>query len=486
MATTADRTTPRRNGTPAAASHADDVMPSHDLDAERGVLGSILMLPDVFDEVALRLDADDFFDDAHQTLYGVFCELRDKQKPIDMTVLVDLLKRTGRFELVGGTKYVSQVFNSVPHASHAVYYADIVRDMAIRRRLLIASMKTAKAAKDAETADDALAEAEAQLGAVSDRAVRQADVKPISDVFRSVMQALQENRASRDEGLPTGFSALDRKLGGGLRRKELVIVAGRPSMGKTALACNIVANVARSENNHVFFVSLEMGSLQIADRFLAAEARVSGYRLVRNELTQEERMNCIACADNISHWALSVDDTPTMKVQQIAAKARRQKRKTGLSLVVIDYLQLIEPDNPRDPRQEQVSKMSRRLKVMARELDVPVICLAQLNRQVESTNDNRPKLSHLRESGAIEQDADIVIFTHRPAYYAAKKSGEHETSAVSESDAELIVGKQRNGEVGVAPVIWFKEFMRFDNIADPRQEKSKHEAFEAWNYNSFN
>jgi replicative DNA helicase len=253
-------------------------------------------------------------------------------------------------------------------------------------------------------------------------------------------------------------------LTGGFHDSELIILAARPSMGKTALAMNIAEHVSMNEDVPVLFVSLEMSSIELADRLLCSVARVNGHRLRNGTITNEDRGRLIEKASIVSRAPLFVDDSPTRMVSEISAAARRILRREGkLGLVVIDYLQLIEPDNPRDPRQEQVARIARRLKGLARELEVPVLCLAQLNRQAEDSKDHRPKLSHLRESGAIEQDADVVMFVHREEYY--RRGEEQEQFA---GQAEIIISKQRNGPVGDIPLIWRKEYTRFEDRAPDR------------------
>jgi replicative DNA helicase len=238
-------------------------------------------------------------------------------------------------------------------------------------------------------------------------------------------------------------------------------------MGKTAFAMNIAENVALKEKKPVLFVSLEMSDIELCRRLLCSAARVNGHRLRNGTISQEDRKKLLDTAGEISQCPLFVDDTPSRTMTEIAANARRLKRKHGLALIVIDYLQLIEPDNPRDQRQEQVAKIARRLKIMARELEVPVMCLAQLNRQAEASRDNKPKLSHLRESGAIEQDADVVMFVHREEYYASNE----EERANAAGRAEIIIAKQRNGPIGDVRLHWFSDFTRFDNAAFEQHEE---------------
>jgi replicative DNA helicase len=264
-------------------------------------------------------------------------------------------------------------------------------------------------------------------------------------------------------GLETGLMDYD-DLTGGLHDSELVILAARPSMGKTALALNIAEHVAiDGAAKPVLVVSLEMSALELGDRILCSRARVNSHRLRNGQLSAEDSRRLVQTAADISRAPLFIDDSPSRNMTEIAATARRLKRQVGLALVVIDYLQLVEPDNPRDPRQEQVARISRRLKGLARELSIPVLCLAQLNRQVEATRDSRPQLSHLRESGAIEQDADVVVFVHREEFYQTNE----EDRERCKGQADLMIRKQRNGPTGDVKLTWLHEFTRFENFQQP-------------------
>ncbi len=248
---------------------------------------------------------------------------------------------------------------------------------------------------------------------------------------------------------------------GGLHGSELVIIAGRPSMGKTALAANIADHVAIGQRLSTLFVSLEMSRLELAERMLCSHGRIDGHKLRNGFISPMDRNKLVEASGNMHEAPLFIDDTPSRTMTEIAATARRLKRREQLSLVVIDYLQLIEPDNMKDPRQEQVARIARRLKGMARELNVPVVCLAQLNRQAEASRDNRPRLSHLRESGAIEQDADVVMFVHRDEYYCTTEEEKQRCAG----QADIILAKQRNGPVGEVKVAWVQNYTRFENLA---------------------
>jgi replicative DNA helicase len=296
-------------------------------------------------------------------------------------------------------------------------------------------------------------------------------VRPVRDVLHESLARI-DARMQRQHaygGLETGFLDYD-DLTGGLHASELVILAARPSMGKTALALNIAEHIAideRGPGQAVLLVSLEMSALELGDRLLCSRARVNSHRLRNGQLNAEDSRRLIQTAADVSRAPLFIDDSPSRNMTEIAATARRLKRQKSLDLIVIDYLQLVEPDNPRDPRQEQVARISRRLKGLARELNVPVLCLAQLNRQVEATRESRPQLSHLRESGAIEQDADVVVFVHREEFYETNKEERDRVKG----QADLMIRKQRNGPTGDIKLTWLHEFTRFENWQQPEYDE---------------
>jgi replicative DNA helicase len=449
---------------PPVTAEILDRQPPHNLEAERGVLGSILLLPDVCDEVALILRATDFYDDANGRLYTHLVALRDLGRRIDATLLVERLRSAGDFELVGGAAYLAEVLRSVPHAANAAHYARIVRDKSTLRSLIHTSTDILREVYDESIEPrEMLNRAEEKIFSIlGDEGTNQTTT--IRDVMLKAMERI-DHRMQHDHatgGIETGFTDLD-TLTGGLHDSELIILAARPSMGKTALALNIAEHVSM-QGSTTLFVSLEMASLELADRLLCSAARVNGHRLRNGTISNDDRKKLVEKAGDLSQAPLFIEDSPSRNMTEIAAIARRLKRQHKLGLIVIDYLQLIEPDNARDPRQEQVARIARRLKGMARELHVPLLCLAQLNRQAEAAKENRPRLSHLRESGAIEQDADVVMFVHRDEYY---ESNEEDRARVA-GEADIIVAKQRNGPIGDIKLVWRSEFTRFENKAIAR------------------
>ncbi len=439
-----------------------------------GALGCILLNPDVCNELALIVREDDFYDDAHRKLYGHMKNMYESGHKIDAMLLVNHLKSAGDFELIGGAAYLAKLANSVPNAAHAKYYAEIVRTKATLRRLIEASSSILRDAYD-ETIEpkELVSQAEQRIFQIQDE--RSANsAASIGDVLKQAMGRIDARMKGEhlDGGVETHFVDFDR-MTGGLHNGELVILAARPSMGKTAFAMNIAEHVALRGSAPVLFVSLEMSAIELADRLLCSVARVNGSRLRNGSISNEDRQRLVKHAMEISRTPLYVDDAPSRTVSEVAAVARRiaqqeasKPTKKRLGLIVIDYLQLIEPDNQKDPRQEQVAKIARRLKMMARELQVPVLCLAQLNRQAEEGKDHTPRLSHLRESGAIEQDADVVMFVHREEYY---HRGEAQQQFAGQ--AQIIIAKQRNGPVGEVELLWEREFTRFVDKAPERHSE---------------
>jgi replicative DNA helicase len=468
MATTF-RTDPGR--APArVSSEILDRLPPHNLEAERGVLGSLMLDPELCDDVALVIRPDDMYADANQKLYTHLLEMHDAGNRIDATLLVERLTSAGDLEAIGGPAYLAELLHSVPHAANAVYYAQIVRDKATLRSLIHASTEILRDAYE-PTVDprEMVSRAEEQIFAVHDK--RSTDhLTSIHDLLVEAFDRI-DARLEHGEGVgvPSGFQDLD-NLTGGLHESEFIVLAARPSMGKTALAMNIAEYVAIEANVATLFVSLEMAKIELAQRMLCSQGRIDANKFRSGYLSKEDRSKLVEASAKLGKAAMYIDDTPARTVTEIAACARRLKRKQNLGLIVIDYLQLIQPDDPRDPRQEQVAKMARRLKALARELKVPLLCLAQLNRQADAGKEgHRPRLSQLRESGAIEQDADVVMFVHREEYYCNSREEAMEKGLVGQAD--LIVAKQRNGPTGDIKLAWFDKYTRFENLSQKPYEE---------------
>jgi replicative DNA helicase len=462
-----DATDKRKKKRQPSAAEILQRQPPYDLEAEMGVLGSILLMPEVLDDIA-ALRPDDFYDDANRKIYEHLRAMVDDGHKIDVTLLVSRLRTAGEYEKIGGPAYIAKLSGAVPNAAHAVYYAGIVTEKAVYRKLIESSTEILRDAYDqAGDARELCAQAEQKVFAIMDGRSAQS-VQSISDVLHEAMDRMEARmRGEHTDGtVESGLTDFD-TLTGGLHNGELIILAARPSMGKTALAMNIAEHASIETHVPTLFVSLEMSGIELADRMLCSLARVNGHRLRNGTISSDDRLRLVKKANEISEAPLFVDDSPSRTVSEIAAAARRIKRREGnLGLIVIDYLQLIEPDNARDPRQEQVAKIARRLKGMSRELQVPMLCLSQLNRQAEDSKDHRPKLSHLRESGAIEQDADVVMFVHREEYY---HRGEERAQYAGQ--AEIIIAKQRNGPVGDVRLTWEADYTRFSNRAPERHSE---------------
>ncbi len=448
-----------------------DRAPPHNLDAEKAVLGSILLVPAMADEVALILRPADFYAEANKQIYQHMLAMHEQGKRVDPTLLTESLKTAGLFESIGGLAYMAELAQSVPTAANAEYYAHIVQEKSTLRSMIFASTEILRDAYTAShKARDLLNAAEERMFAIHDDRWA-GEVKSMKDVLTETFAQIDARAKGELSGVPTGYSKLN-DMTGGFHRGELVILAARPSMGKTALATNIAQYAAVECGICTLFVSLEMSRLELAQRMLCSASEVSSTKFRSNFLTPDDMQKLMQASSELSRSDLFIDDTPSRTVTEIAATARRLKRKKNLGLIVVDYLQLVEPDNDNTPRQEQVAKMTRRLKALARESKVPVLCLAQLNRQAELSKDNRPRLAHLRESGAIEQDADVVLFVHREEYYLSQEQKDSPNFQHLKGKALIIVSKQRNGAVGDVELEWHQDYTRFK---DPGSGGSQYE-----------
>jgi len=468
MATVDRKSGSKPSRKPPVTSEILDRQPPRNLDAEKAVLGSILLLPHVCDDVALVIRPEDFYDEANRCVFQHFIALQSMSRQIDMALLVERMRTAGEYEKFGGAGYLAEIARSVPTAANAVHYAQIVRDKSLLRGLIESSTDILRDAyEDDSDPREQLNRAEQKIFSILSDG-QKSTVITAHDLIHEAMLRIEQREKGEHKvaGVDTGFADLD-EITGGLHDGELVIIAARPSMGKTALALNIAEYAASRLNVATLVASLEMSAIELADRLLCSAARVDSHRLRSGRATMEERKKLIEAAAVLSQSPLFLDDSPSRTVLEISAVARRLKRTQKLGLIVIDYLQLIEPDNPKDNRQEQVARIARRLKGMARELNVPLVCLAQLNRQAEQTRDNLPRLSHLRESGAIEQDADVVMFVHREEYYLSPEEKEKERQDGNPrgllGQAQIIISKQRNGPTGDVKLHWKHEFTRFES-----------------------
>ena len=437
-------------------------IPPQNLDAERGVLGSMLLLNECIDDVVEILQPDYFYNDAHKRIYSAIMGLHDQGvRGIDLVTLPEELIRRDELESVGGLGYVAGILEETPHAAHAEYYSKIVREKWIQRSLIYACTEILqKSYQPSSETEDLLALAEKNIFQLLEQQEEGSKVQ-IGDILMLAWERIEARMELGDEisGLKTGYTDFDEQTNG-LQPSELVILAARPSMGKTAFVCNIAEAVAKNSGKGVLFFSLEQSKLELAERFLCIAARVNGHALRGGNLTDEEHEKLLRASSELSEVPLFIDDQPGRTISQIAALARRLHRQHKLGMIIIDYLQLIDPDDKNLPREQQIAQITRRLKFLAKEIYVPVIALAQLNRGVELREDKRPRLADLRESGAIEQDADLVMFLHRPdAYDPEDRPGE----------AEVIVAKHRSGPTGMVRLTWRKEFMRFEDYTNMQE-----------------
>jgi len=466
---TVDRKVGSKPRKPPVTSEILDRQPPRNLDAEKAVLGSILLLPHICDDVSLVIRPEDFYDDANRTIFEHFLSIVSLSRQIDMALLVERLRTAGDYEKIGGAAYLAEIARSVPTAANAIHYAHIVRDKALLRGLINSSTEILRDAyEDGCDPREQLNRAEQKIFSILSEGQTTAVITAHDLIHEAMVRIEQREKGEHTvAGVDTGFPGID-ELTGGLHNGELIIVAARPSMGKTAFALNLAEYASTELKVPTLVCSLEMSAIELADRLLCSSARVDSHRLRNGRATVEERKKLIEAAAVLTQSPLFLDDSPSRTILEIAAVARRLKRAHQLGMVVIDYLQLVEPDNPKDSRQEQVARIARRLKGMAREIGIPVVCLAQLNRQAELTRDNLPRLSHLRESGAIEQDADVVMFVHREEYYMTPEERERERQDGNPrgllGGAQIIIAKQRNGPTGDVKLHWKHEFTRFETL----------------------
>ena len=428
------------------------------LDSERSVLGSMFRSNDVIGDVVQILNVDNFYSDAHQKIYKAMIVLYEAGKPVDLVVLTEALKLANQIDDVGGYGALAELWDAAPTAANAVHYAHIVRDRSIVRSLINVGNEILRDAYDqVGPADELLHQATGKMLDVAERGVTGRVYgmdKMLEETFDRIDQR-QTRGGSSISGISSGYPDLD-EVTAGFQNSEMIIIAARPSVGKTAFALNLILNISVDEKATVLFCSLEQSRVEIVERLLCSHARVDAQKLRKGLMNAEDMERLIAASGVMRNAKIFIDDSPGQGMLRIAANARRLKLRNDLKMVVIDYLQLIEPENRRDPRQEQVAQISRRLKGLARELSIPVIALAQVNRSSEDRQDHKPRLSDLRESGSIEQDADTVILLHRPERF---EPGQHEGLT------EVIIGKQRTGPVGEITLTFNKNMMRFENFA---------------------
>ncbi len=444
-------------------SLASGKVPPQNLDAEMSLLGAVLIDEEVLADVADKIHVVDFYDPRHERIFAAMLRLYEKHSPIDLLTLTDELKKSDDLKTVGGAAYLSDLTNYVPSSAHAVSYAEIVAAAAVRRRLIKAGSTISELAfAEGEEIGEILSRAESDLYAVSE-ASEKSDMVSIESILAESFDRMEELHRDKGKlrGVKTGFRDLD-KLTAGLQKSDLIILAARPSMGKSTLAQNLAYNVATKEKKAVLIFNLEMSNSQTVDRMLAEAAGVDSWNIRTGNLNDDDFAKISEAMGEMAEAPIFFDDTPGLSVLEMRTKARRQAHKTPLGLIVVDYLQLMSGSKSYgENRVQEVSEISRGLKLIARELDVPVIALSQLSRLVEQRPDKRPMLSDLRESGSIEQDADIVMFLYREDYYNPDTDRQH--------IAELILSKHRNGPTGRVEMYFHPERLRFMTL-DKRAE----------------
>ncbi len=431
-------------------------------EAEEAVLGSLLIDPDAVIKVASFLAADDFYREKNAWIYQAILDLHERREPADFVTLVDELERRNLLQEVGGAAYITALINNVPSAVYVEHYAHIVERTATLRRLIAAAGQIASLAyEEADDVNEVVDRAEQIIFNVSERRVRR-DLAPVREVMSDVVDRIDFLHRHQDEilGVPSGFAKLD-KLLGGFQKSDLIILAARPSVGKTSLSMNFALNAARKYRKVVAFFSLEMSAEQLVQRLLSMETGIDQQRLRRGEVADYEWDMLIAAAGELSNTMLYIDDTPAMSALELRTKARRLQAEHGLDLMIVDYLQLMRGEGRNENRVQEISYISRALKSLARELEAPLIALSQLSRAVEARSDHKPILSDLRESGSIEQDADIVMFIYREDM--AKETSERKNIA------DIMVAKHRNGPTDTVPLYFRKELTKFENLEMVRE-----------------
>ncbi|MBB5174759.1 replicative DNA helicase [Texcoconibacillus texcoconensis] len=435
-----------------------DRTPPQNIEAEQAVLGAIFLEGEALVTASERLDPDDFYRAAHQRLFQVMLTLGEKGEPVDLVTVTSELQDNKWLEEVGGVSYLSDLANAVPTAANIDYYSQIVEEKSLLRRLIrVATNIAAEGYAAEEEVENILNDAERTVLEIAQKKNTSAFTS-IKDVLIEAYDQIELLQTQTEDvtGIATGFTELD-NITAGFQRSDLIIVAARPSVGKTAFALNISQNVATRSGENVAIFSLEMGASQLVMRMLCAEGNIDAQRLRTGQLEEEDWEKLTMAMGSLSNAGIYIDDTPGVKVNDIRAKCRRLKQEKGLGMIMIDYLQLIQGDGRNgENRQQEVSEISRELKGIARELDVPVIALSQLSRGVESRQDKRPMMSDLRESGSIEQDADIVSFLYRDDYY--------DQESEQKDIIEIIIAKQRNGPVGTVELAFVKEYNKFVNL----------------------
>ena len=449
-------------------------IPPQATDVEMAVLGSALIEKEAIPKVIEVLDANAFYKPAHQKIFQAIIALFERSEPVDVVTVVEELRRRGALEEIGGAHYIAELTQKVTSAANVEYHARIVLEKALMRSLILAASDvTTRAFNETEDALDLLDQAEARIFEISERRMKRT-FTPIRKAITDTFELLEgiHGKHGGVTGVPTGFVELD-NLTGGFQSSDLIIIAGRPSQGKTALSLALARNAAlhKEKRTGVGIFSLEMSEGQLVTRLLSSEARVNAHLLRTGRLPEDEWKNLSRVVGRLAEAQIFIDDTPALPILELRAKSRRLKMEDGIGLMIVDYLQLVQGPKNSESREREISFISRSLKALAKELNTPILALSQLNRSLESRSDKRPVLADLRESGAIEQDADVVMFVHRPEMFGILETKDEDGNIIStEGIAEIMVSKQRNGPTGLARLAFKKEYAGFERLAPPSFE----------------
>lgn len=440
-------------------------LPPQNLEAEMSILGGVLLDNDALDKVLEILTSEDFYRDSHRQIFTSLIALSERNEPADLVTLTAQLKQGDSLSAVGGSAYLASLVDYVPTAANIVYYSRLVKEKSVARHLISVATEIATRGYAGQEMDKTLDWAEKSIFEIANMKIRPSyfSTKEImKDTFKAIEKLYE--RKELVTGVPTGYTDLD-TMTAGLQGGDFIVVAGRPSMGKTAFSVNVVEHAAMHSDKPIsaLIFSLEMGKEQLVQRMLCSVSRVDASRLRTGHLGESDWPKLTNGAGLLSEAKIYIDDTPAISVLEVRSKSRRLKAEHDLGLIVIDYLQLMQGNNP-ESRQQEISEISRSLKALAKELNVPVIALSQLNRSLESRTDKRPMMSDLRESGAIEQDADVIMFVYRESVYCeACRRRDNSCDKDHEQDAEIIIGKQRNGPIGTVHLTFRGQYTRFEN-----------------------
>jgi len=429
-------------------------VPPHNMDAEQAIVGGILINNDSLNQVVDILSGEDFYREAHARIYEGMITLYNRDDPVDVITLSQVLKEKGALDKVGGTEYLASLAEATATSAGILYHAEIVKDLSIRRNLIRQCAHITEVCfQPSNETDDILDSAEQYIFEIAEKNIDQ-NFLQLDEVVRNSFKKIETTTGSNITGISTGFTDFD-NLTSGLQNSDFIIIAGRPSMGKTALALNIALNAALIDKVGVAIFSLEMSSLQLGIRLLGSDAMIDAWKLRKGAMQDDDYLRLTDSANRLSELPIYIDDSSALSSLEIKAKARRLKKKYDISLVIIDYLQLMQSKKAVESRQLEISDISRSLKALAKDLDIPILALSQLNRKVEDRPNKRPMLADLRESGALEQDADLIMFIYREELYNRTEE--------NKGKAELIIAKHRNGPTGLANLTFREKYTKFQN-----------------------